>query len=89
MATIGNLYLYGLPPDYYEALPKRIDGMTTDDLFAATQNHLKPDAMKVIAIGDRRTIDAQVGALKLGPIGYRLPDGRPVNAAAQPARPIP
>ena len=89
VATIGNLYLFGLPPDYYEALPKRIDGMTTADLYAATQKHLTPDAMKVIAIGDRRTIDAQVGALKLGPVGYRLPDGRPVNAAAQPARPLP
>jgi zinc protease len=88
-ATIGDLYLYGLPPDYYEGLPKRIDGMTPGEVFAATQAHIKPDAMKVIAIGDRRIIDAQVGALKLGAIGYRLPDGRPVSAAAQPEHPLP
>jgi len=87
--TIGNLFLFGLPPDYYEGLPKRVDAMTAGEVFEATKAHLSPDAMKVIAVGDRRVIDRQIAVLKLGPIGYRLADGRPVDAAGKVALPTP
>ncbi len=87
--TFGNLYLFDLPPDYYQELPKRIDAMTGNEVYVATQAHLKPDAMKVIAVGDRKIIDKQVGALKLGPIGYRLPDARPIGAGETVKMPIP
>ena len=87
--TVGDLYLYDLPPDYYQGLPQRIDAMTADQVFEATRTHLNPDQMKVIAVGDRKKIDPQIAALRLGPIGYRLPDGRPVPATQQVARPIP
>jgi zinc protease len=87
--TIGSLFLYDLPPDYYQELPKRIGEMTSEQIFAATKTHLKPDEMKVIAVGDRKSIDKQIAALKLGPVGYRLPDGRPVDAAEKVQMPIP
>ena len=87
--TIGDLYLFDLPPDYYQGLPSRIDALTADEVFAATKAHLEPDSMKVIVVGDRKLIDPQIAALKLGPVGYRLPDGRPVNAAGQVAMPRP
>jgi zinc protease len=87
--TIGSLFLYDLPPDYYQNLPKRIEDMTADQVFAATKTHLLPDSMKVIAVGDRKIIDKQIAALKLGQIGYRLPDGRPVSANEKVHMPIP
>jgi zinc protease len=87
--TVGDLYLYDLPPDYYQGLPQRIDGMTADQVLVATQAHLHPDQMKVIAVGDRKKIDPQIVALRLGPIGYRLPDGRPVTANQTVEKPIP
>ena len=89
VATIANLHLFDLPPDYYQGLPARIDAMSADEVYEATKQHLKPDQMKVIAVGDRKVIDKQIAALKLGPIGYRLPDGRPVQAAEQVQMPIP
>jgi len=87
--TFGSLYLYDLPPDYYQGLPQRIEGMTAVDVFAATQAHLLPDQMKVIAVGDRRILDKQIAVLNLGPIGYRLPDGSPVKADEKIQMPIP
>jgi len=87
--TIGGLFLYDLPPDYYQELPKRIEDMTAAQVFEATKTHLKPDSMKVIAVGDRKVIDKQIAALKLGPVGYRLPDGRPVSPAEKVHMPIP
>jgi len=87
--TIANLFLFQLPPDYYQQLPTRIDTMTADAVFAATRAHLHPESMKVIAVGDRKLIDPQIHALNLGPIGYRLADGRPVNASGKVALPTP
>jgi zinc protease len=87
--TIANLFLFQLPPDYYQQLPTRIDTMTSDAIFAATRAHLRPESMKVIAVGDRKLIDPQIHALNLGPIGYRLPDGRPVDAHGKVALPTP
>jgi zinc protease len=89
VATVGDLYLYELPPDYYQGLPKRIDAMQSADVFAATKAHLQPDKMKVIAVGDRKVIDSQIAALHLGPIGYRTPDGRPVPAQQAVKMPVP
>jgi zinc protease len=89
VATIGDLYLFDLPPDYYQELPKRIEAMSAADVFEATKTHLQPDKMKVIAVGDRKVIDKQLMALKLGPIGYRTPDGRPVPADQAVKLPVP
>jgi zinc protease len=89
VGTIGDLYLFDLPPDYYQGLPGRIDAMTADQVFAATKSHLQPDSMKVIVVGDRKLIDPQIAALKLGRIGYRMPDGQPVDAAGKLAMPRP
>jgi zinc protease len=81
VGSIGNLYMYDLAPEYYEGLPGRIAALTPADVYASTQKHLKPDQMVVVAVGDRRTIEAQVKPLKLGPIAIRTP-GKPVAAAA-------
>ncbi len=48
-------------------------------MFAATKLHLKPDHMVVIAVWDRKQIEAPIGAVKLGSIGHRAPDGKPVG----------
>jgi zinc protease len=40
--------------------------------------HLRPEEMKVIAVGDRAQIDPQLDELSLGPVDYRSPDGAPV-----------
>ncbi|HEY3216488.1 MAG TPA: pitrilysin family protein [Candidatus Eisenbacteria bacterium] len=87
--TIADLYMLDLPPDYYQELPTRINAMTAAEVYEATRRHLSPDQMKVIAVGDRKLIDRQIGALKLGQIGYRLPDGRPVGEEQAAKLPVP
>ena len=81
VATMGNLYLFDLPPDYYERLPARIGALTSTDVSEATRRHLAPDRMLVIAVGDGKLIEPQIAALRLGPIGYRSPDGKVVEVA--------
>jgi zinc protease len=84
VGTIGWLFLYDLPADYYEGLPGRLDAMTAQEIHDATKRHVRPDRMVVIAVGDRKAIEPQIVKLDLGPIGHRSPDGFPATAAAVP-----
>ena len=88
-ATIGQLYLLDLPPDYYQGLPARIESITAEDVSRVTQKHLRPGDMKVIAVGDRARIEPQLSALKLGPIGHRTLDGEPVAGDGKVRLPLP
>jgi zinc protease len=88
-ATFGQLFLMDLPPDYYQDLPERIDAVTADQVAEATKKHLRPDDLKVIAVGDRSKIQPQLAALKLGPIGYRTLDGEPVAGDTKTTMPVP
>jgi zinc protease len=88
-STFGQLFLMDLPPDYYQDLPERIASVTAEQVAEVTHKHLRPGDMKVIAVGDRKKIEPQLAALKLGPIGYRTLDGEPVAADIKVKMPLP
>src|SRR5207253_8428829 len=50
--TIASLYLYDLPPDYYQTLPGRISTITLADIQTVSKKYFLPDRMLVIAVGD-------------------------------------
>ncbi|MEP7027391.1 MAG: pitrilysin family protein, partial [Candidatus Eisenbacteria bacterium] len=81
VGTIGNLYLFELPPDYYAGLPARIANLSAGDVQDVAKSFLTPDQMKVIAIGDRALIEPQIEKLKLGEITYRGADAKPLAVA--------
>ncbi|MGH7725196.1 MAG: M16 family metallopeptidase [Candidatus Eiseniibacteriota bacterium] len=78
VGTIGQLYLFELPTDYYAQLPSRISSMTAGDVQNVAKEFLKPENMKVIAVGDRSAIQPQIEKLKLGDITYRGADAKPL-----------
>jgi zinc protease len=71
VGTLGQLFLFDLPRDYYAGLPGRLASMTAAEVFAATRRHLAPERMLVVAVGDRAQAEAQIAALKLGGMAYR------------------
>ncbi len=81
VGTIGNLYLFELPPDYYAGLPSRIAGLSAAEVQGVAKGFLTPDQMKVIAIGDRAVIEPQIAKLNLGTITYRGTDAKPLAVA--------
>ncbi len=81
VGTVGSLDQLGLPPDYYEALPKRVDAMTADEILASTRKYLFPERLLIVAIGDRAKIVPQLTPLKLGAIAVWSPEGKPVRTA--------
>jgi zinc protease len=76
-SAIGRLDLYDLPPDYYQALPARLTNIDAAGVQEAAKAHLRPDEMKVVAVGDRAKIEPQLATLNLGPIAGRKPDASP------------
>ena len=66
-ASFGELFAYGLPLDYYRSLPaafSRVDAATVEKL---ARRYLDPASMVVIAVGDRKRIEADFKPLDLDP----------------------
>jgi zinc protease len=54
--TIGDLFTYGLPGDFYRNQLRRIPTITAADITAAARRYLTPEKMIVVAVGDPRYI---------------------------------
>jgi zinc protease len=65
---LADLWLFGLPLDYYTKLPARIEAVTSADTQAAADKHVQPDHLLVIAVGDKSKIESGLTDLKLGPV---------------------
>jgi zinc protease len=73
--VIAGVYLFDVPLDYYQKLPAVLEAVSAEDVQAMARAHLRPAELKVVAVGDRARIEAQLAELALGPIAYRNPDG--------------
>ncbi|MFO1428324.1 MAG: pitrilysin family protein, partial [Steroidobacteraceae bacterium] len=80
VGSIGDLYVYGLPLDYYGTLPASIDAVTTADVQRVARQYLAPEKMAVVAVGDRKLIAPGLVDLRLGPVELRDFDGNAVTA---------
>jgi zinc protease len=65
---LANLWLFGLPLDYYTRLPAQIEGVTSADAQAAAAKYIHPQNLLVIAVGDKARIESGLKDLKLGPV---------------------
>ena len=75
-ASMADIFIYGLPLDYYARLPAQLSAVTAAQVQAAARKYLAPERMKVVAVGDRKRIVAQLEKLKLGPIELRDSEGQ-------------
>ncbi|HEX8811386.1 MAG TPA: pitrilysin family protein, partial [Terracidiphilus sp.] len=65
---IQDLWTFGLPLDYYEKLPARIEAVTSADAQQAAAKYVKPGNLLVIAVGDKAKIEGGLRDLKLAPV---------------------
>lgn len=73
--TVAHLYALGLSQDYYRQLDERLSTVTVADVAQVANRYLNPDAVKVIAVGDRAATEEQLRNLQLGEIAFRNLDG--------------
>jgi len=50
--ALASLIIHGLPEDYYDRYRERVRGVTTSDVMRAAQEHLHPDRLRVVVVGD-------------------------------------
>jgi len=73
--SIGDLFVYGLPLDYYNRLPARIEAVSLKAVQDVAEKHVQPADMIVVAVGDRRQIEPEIKKLNLGSIEVRDMEG--------------
>jgi zinc protease len=66
--ALAQAWIYDLPADYYTAFADRVRAVTAADVKRAADKYIIPDRLAVVIVGDRKTIEAGVKALNLGPI---------------------
>jgi zinc protease len=80
VGSVGELYVYNLPLDYYGTLPASIDKIGAADVQRVARQYLTPEQMTVVAVGDRKLIAPGLVNLKLGPVELRDFEGNAITA---------
>lgn len=78
-AALVPVALYGLPLDYYNNYVQSIEGVTQADVARVAQQYINPGSLAVVIVGDRKTIEAGLKAVNLGPIAIRDIAGQPIQ----------
>jgi predicted Zn-dependent peptidase len=69
-AQLAEAFVYDLPEDFFSSYVQRIQGITAADLQRVAKRHIQADRFAVVIVGDRKSIEAPVRALKLGPVSF-------------------
>ena len=67
-ARLEELVVYDLPDNYYTEYTASIGAVTAADVQRAAAAHIRPGALAVVVVGDRRVIEPGIRALNLGPV---------------------
>lgn len=77
--TVGELFTYDFPLDYYEKLPAKIEVVSADDVQRVATKYIHPETSVVVGAGDRAKIEDGLRKLTIGPVEVRDYEGRPVK----------
>ncbi|MGB2959379.1 MAG: pitrilysin family protein [Bacteroidota bacterium] len=65
---LDDLFVYGLPDDYFNTYTSRISSVTGDDVHRAAKRYIDPEHLLIVLVGDRKVIESGVKALDIGPV---------------------
>ncbi len=71
-AAIANalavLVIHGLPEDYYDRYRERVRALTTEQILAAAEHYLHPEALQMVVVGDPAAVREQLETMRFGPL---------------------
>lgn len=76
--SIAKLFINGLPAEYYQSLPGRINAVTQTDVSNFVNKYMKPNNTTVVLVGDKTKILPEVQKLNLGKINEVDAEANPV-----------
>ncbi len=68
--ALANLVTYDLPDDYYDTYRDRVAAVTTADVLRAARDHIKPDSLRMVVVGDA-SLRESLDGIGLGPVDVR------------------
>ncbi len=75
-----NTELYKMPKDYYKNYLKNVNALTADDIQATAKKYVKPEAARVIVVGDKAEAPKLKRFAADGKINYYDNYGNPIEA---------
>jgi zinc protease len=72
--SAGQIFVYGLPLDYYNRLPAQVEAVTAAEVQRVMRAHVDPEKLLVVAVGDRAALDPELRKLELGAVEVRAAD---------------
>jgi len=72
-AQVGQIVQYDLPLDEWERYINDLETITPAQATAAAREHIDPDALLIVVVGDREKIEPGIRELGLGEIEYLDP----------------
>ena len=76
---LGELVSYSLPRDYFNSFIPSIEAVTAEGVMKAAKDHIHPDRLLVIIMGDAQKIEPGIHELNLGEIHRLDAEGNPVE----------
>ncbi len=70
-AALANLVTFGLPENYFDTYRSNIARVTTADVLNAARNHVKPEELQIVVVGNADVIREPIEALSFGPVTVR------------------
>jgi len=77
--SFSNIFIYDLGLDYYTRYAQQVNAVTAAQALDVAKRYIVPDRLVVIAVGDRKAIEADLRKLNLGSVEVRDAEGRPVS----------
>lgn len=78
-SRLSDVALYGLPLDYYNHVVDQIGAVTQAEVQRVAKKYIDPSHLAVLIVGDRKSIEAPIRALKIGPIVLLDVAGNPIQ----------
>ena len=86
MGALQGIEQYNRPDDYVQTLKSRIEAQSDASVEAAAREVIHPDRLTWVIVGDLKTIEAPIRALKLGDVRVLDADGQPASETAKAAK---
>jgi zinc protease len=67
----SQIFVYGLPLDYYGGLPAQIDAVSLADVQRVAKQYLDVNRMVTVAVGDQSKIEGALKELNRSPVEVR------------------
>ena len=77
--AISDLWVDGLPEDYYERYGKAIDAITKDDVVRVARKYIPLDHLAIVIVGDRAVIEKPLETTNIAPIVRLDAEGKRVD----------